>query len=104
MFKYAIGTLPLIRSLHNPSRWTQIWYADDASAGGCLKDIYEWFSLLCSRGPAFGYFSEPTKSFVVVGEQFRTKAKALFHDLGVQVVTGHRVTLSYTVSNNTWDL
>ena len=34
MFMYAIGTLPLIRSLRNPSRWTQIWYADDASAGG----------------------------------------------------------------------
>ena len=24
MFMYAIGTLPLIRSLYNPSRWTQI--------------------------------------------------------------------------------
>ena len=54
-----------------------------------MEDIYEWFSLLCSRGSAFGYFPEPTKSFVVVGEQFRTKAKALFYDLGVQVVTGH---------------
>ena len=46
--------------------------------------------VLCSQGPAFGYFPEPTKSLVVVGEQFKTKAKALFHDLGVQVVTGHR--------------
>ena len=90
MFMYAIGTLPLIRSLHNPSHWTQIWYANDASAGGCLEDIYEWFSLLCFCGPAFGYFPESTKSFVVGGEQFRTKAKALFHDLSVQVVTGQR--------------
>ena len=65
VFMYAIGTLPLIHSLYNSSCWTQIWYADDASAGGCLKDIYEWFSPLCSRGPAFGYFPEPTKSFVV---------------------------------------
>ena len=89
MFMYAIGTLPLIRSLHNPSRWTQIWYADDTSAGGSLENIQEWFSLLCSKGPAFGYFPEPTKSFIVVGEQFMTKAKALFHDLGVRVVTGY---------------
>ena len=48
MFMYAIGTLPLIRSLHDPSCWTQIWYADDASAGGSLEDNHEWFSLLCS--------------------------------------------------------
>ena len=32
-FMCAVGTLPLIRSLCDPSRWTQVWYADDASAG-----------------------------------------------------------------------
>ena len=48
MFMYAIGTLPLICYLRDPSRWTQFWYADDASAGGSLEDIHEWFSLLCS--------------------------------------------------------
>ena len=90
MFMYAIGTLPLIRSLHNPSHWTQVWYADDASAGGSLHDIRDWFSLLCSRGPAFGYFPEPSKSFVVVGEHCRSEAEALFQGLGVHVVTGHR--------------
>ena len=89
MFMYAIGTLPLIRSLRDPSRWTQIWYADDASAGGSLEDIHEWFSLLCSQGPAFGYFPEPSKSFVVIDEYCKTKAENLFHDLGVQVVTSH---------------
>ena len=89
MFMYAIGTLPLIRSLHNPSHWTQVWYADDASAGGSLRDICDWFSLLCSRGPAFGYFPEPSKSFVV-GEHCRSEAEALFQGLGVHVVTGHR--------------
>ena len=56
MFMYAIGTLPLIYSLRNPAQWTQIWYADDASVCGYLKNIHEWFSELCSRGPDFGYF------------------------------------------------
>ena len=67
MFMYAIGTLPLIRSLHNPSLWTQVWYADDASAGGSLRDILDWFSLLCSRGPAFGYFPVAFKEFCRCG-------------------------------------
>jgi len=90
MFMYAVGMLPLIQSLHNPTRWTQLWYADDASAGGSLSDLREWFSLLCSRGPAFGYFPEPTKSFVVVSERFKGETEAVFGGLGVRVVTGHR--------------
>jgi len=90
MFMYAIETLPLIRSLHNPICWTQLWYADDAFAGGSLSDLHEWFSLLCSCGPAFGYFPEPTKNFVVVSERFMGEVEAVFGGFGVHVVTGHR--------------
>ena len=78
VFMYAIGTLPLIRSLHNPSHWIQVWYADDASAGGSLHDIHDWLALLCSWGPAFGYFPELSKSFVVVSEHCRSEAEVLF--------------------------
>jgi len=35
----AVGTLPLIHSLHKPGHWTQLWYADDASAGGTLLEL-----------------------------------------------------------------
>jgi len=68
MFMYAVGTLPLIRSFHNPGHWTQLWYADGASAGGTLLELHDWFNLLLSHGPAFGYYPEPTKSFIVVNE------------------------------------
>jgi len=90
MFMYAVGTLPLIRSLHNLGHWTQLWYADDASAGGTLLELRDWFNLLRLCGPAFGYYPEPTKSFIVVNECWRNDTDALFGDLGVQVVTGHR--------------
>ena len=49
MFMYAVGTLPLIHSLHNPAQWTQVCFADDASVSECLNDIHEWFSQLCSK-------------------------------------------------------
>ena len=55
-----------------------------------MSDIYEWFSLLCSRGPAFGYFPELAKCFVVVDERFHSEAESLFRGLGVRIVTGHR--------------
>ena len=90
MFMYAIGTLPLICLLRDPGRWTQLWYADDASAGGTLSELHNWFDLLCSRGPSFGYHPEPTKSFVVVNEQWRSEAVTIFGNLGIQIVTGHR--------------
>ena len=66
MFVYAIGVLPLIHSLEDTCKWTQLWYADDASAGGMLSDLPDWFTLLCSKGPSFGYTPQPTKCFVVV--------------------------------------
>ena len=75
MFMYAIGTLPLIRSLYDPTQWTQLWYADDASAGGTLPALYDWFSLLCDRGPTYGYYPEPTKCVIVVDECCKDKAE-----------------------------
>jgi len=44
MFMYVIGTLPLIHSLRDPGRWTQLWYADDASASGTLLELCDWFN------------------------------------------------------------
>ena len=105
MFMYAIGTLPLIRLLCDPERWTQLWYADDASAGGTLPELRNWFNLLCSRGPSFGYHPEPTKSFVVVNDQWKNEAAAIFgdHDLGIQVVTGHRFLGGFIASHSERD-
>ena len=103
MFAYAISTLPLIHSLRDPGRWTQLWYADDASAGRTLPELRNWFNVLYSRGPSFGYHPEATKSFVVVDEQWRSEAVAVFGDLGVQVVTGHRFLCGFIVSHSEKD-
>ena len=51
MFMYVIGTLPLIHLLHDPGWQTQLWYADDASAGRTLPELHNWFNLLCTCGP-----------------------------------------------------
>jgi len=52
MFMYVIGTLPLIHLLLDPGRWTQLWYADDASASETLLELCDWFNQLCSCGPS----------------------------------------------------
>ena len=90
MFVYAVATLPLIRMLSDTAKWIQMWYADDTSAGGLLSDLYDWFTLLCSCGLAFGYPPQPSKCFVVVAAPFQCQAEDIFGKLGVKVVTGHR--------------
>ena len=63
---------------------------NNASSGGPLQDVYDWLTLLLSCGPGFGYFPEPSKSYLVVPEYCRAMAKAMFQNLGVHVVMGHR--------------
>ena len=67
MIAYDIGVLPLIRELRNAHpRVTHPWYADDTGAGGTFQQIMELFRDLQARGPARGYYPEPTKSILVV--------------------------------------
>ena len=55
-----------------------------------MPELHNWFNQLCSYGPSFGYYPEPTKRFVAVNERWKSDAAAVFGDLGVQVVTGYR--------------
>jgi hypothetical protein len=43
----------------------QLWYADDAGAGGKFACIHTIFIKLMRWGCDFGYFPEPTKSILV---------------------------------------
>ena len=91
MIAYGIGVLPLIRVLQvdHPQVY-QPWYADDAGAWGRFQDIMAHFRDLQLKGPARGYFSNPTKSILVVSEKNVPRAKAYFRGMGIKVVTGSR--------------
>ena len=34
----------------------QVWYADDAAAGGKLRQLRNWWEELKEHGPKYGYF------------------------------------------------
>ena len=48
-----------------------------------MKDLLDWFILFCSRGPAFGYFPQPSKCFVVVAPSFVDQEKKTILDVWV---------------------
>ena len=91
MITYVIGVLPLIRELReaNP-RVTQPWHADDARAGGTFAKVQAHFQDLQVKGPARGYYPEPTKSILVVTPWNVARAEDHFLGMGIWVVTGHR--------------
>ena len=45
---YAIGVIPVIQQLKSLAQ--QVWYADDAAAGGSLLQLKDWWSELLSFG------------------------------------------------------
>ena len=55
-----------------------------------FQQILEHFWDLQARGPARGYYLEPTKSVLVVAPGNLSQAEEHFRGLGIRVVTGHR--------------
>ena len=101
MMLYAVAVLPLIHSLRAPGKWIQNWYADDSSCVADLPSLRTWFEELLNRGPAYGYFPEPSKTVLVVGPSDIQQASELFADLGIKVVSGGRF---LAIGEKTWQL
>ena len=64
MYVYALGILPLIKQLDHIAR--QVWFANDASAGGKLAQLRAWWDLVVALGPGYGYFANPSKTWLIV--------------------------------------
>ena len=54
MGMYAIAVTPLIHQLEE-SEVKQVWFADDATAGGNLVNLKEWWEHIIQLGPNYGY-------------------------------------------------
>ena len=82
---YSISTHPLIKRLSELKEISQIWYADDAGAGGKMKALRAWWDMLVANGPSLGYYPNAKKTWLVVKKQFLAKAKAAFVDTEVKI-------------------
>eukprot|EP00117_Sycon_ciliatum_P033888 scpid31728/ scgid3499/ len=83
---YALGVLPLLKSVATPGA-IQEWFADDAGAGGKLMPLRRWWGGLTENGPSYGYNLNPAKSILLVTPAYLDRAEELFASTGVKIRT-----------------
>ena len=92
MAMYALGIKPLIHRLSHSYPVKQVWFADDCTSSGSLFDLFQWWHRMTELGPQYGYFPNPSKSFLLVKPDSLNSAKDLFHDSNISIVSdGARV-------------
>jgi hypothetical protein len=92
---YALATLPIINKLKSEQTITQCWYADDSSAQGTLNNLRHWWDKISQIGPAYGYFPQDKKSYLIVNENDKKHAQQIFKGVNVSITTGSRFLGSY---------
>ena len=80
--------MPLIQQLACEAK--QIWFADDATRGGKLRQLKGWWDKLNEIGPVYGYFPNSCKTWLLVKENQLEFAQDLFSKTGVQITTEGR--------------
>ena len=89
MAMYAHAVVPLIRQLNDLAH--QVWFADDASTGGCLNDLLAWWEKLNEIGPSFGCYPNAGKTWLVTKEEHLQVAQELFAIHRINLTTnGHQ--------------
>lgn len=73
---YALGILSLIKKANHLIK--QICYADDISAIGSLVSLCRWWEMIVSLDPAYVYYANSSKTWVLVKEEYIPKAISIF--------------------------
>ena len=61
-----------------------------------VSDLYQWFELLLSKGPDFGYVVNAAKCCLVVHDCYKCDVEQLFSSLRVSVVCNHHYLGGFT--------
>ena len=85
---YALGLLPLIWCLADlDDSAKQVAFADDLTGADKLVRLKKWFDAIVENGPKFGYYAEPSKSWLIVKEEKLEEAELIFQDTNVNITT-----------------
>ena len=101
MAMYAIAITPLIHHLKDTAVH-QAWFADDATAGGNLTNLKEWWEQIVRLGPDYGYYPNALKTWLVVKEGKESDAATLFEGTGVSITTEGKRHLGAAIGTQTF--
>ena len=88
---YVLATRPLMNALRMVTpEVKQVWYADDATAAGKVVDLKSWWSKLSAVGPSYGYFVNPSKTWLVTKDGYSGLASEYFGDTNVNITSHGR--------------
>ena len=92
MAAYALGVTPLIQFLIefiniNEHHSKEVAFADDFTVAGKVKEIKDYWDALLQIGPLFGYFPKPSKSYLIVKQQYQKTAEETFMGSEVKITT-----------------
>jgi len=91
MSLYAVSLQPLIAQLQIFSSAKQCWFADDATGSGTLENVMQWWNELSSSGPAFGYFPNAKKCWLITKREKEEEARVVFGATAINITTeGHK--------------
>ena len=82
MAMYAITITSLINHVES-EQIKQVWFADDATAGGELSSLRSW--IMVGLGPDYGYHPNATKTWLIVNKSILEEATTFFEGTGVAI-------------------
>ena len=97
MSMYALATIPLIIKLNCNTK--QICYADDVAATGKMANLCVWWDQLTKEGPNFGYFPNPSKTWLVTKKGCHDAETPAFADMGVNITSEGRPYLGAAIGS-----
>ena len=99
MAMYALGITPLINHMSTINSTKQVWYADDCTVCGSIDELRHWWPVLTSVGPRYGYFPKPSKSWLLVKNNFIDHANDSFLSTNISITAEGRPVLGSPVGS-----
>jgi len=91
MVIYGVALMPLTETVRAAQPdILQAWYADDSSFGGMAPAIAAAMHMILEKGPARGYFPEPSKSILICNPAVRDAVHGELGEFHFQCEDGYR--------------
>ena len=106
---YAIGIIPLMSAIIiftvdkeitlSTEKVKQVAFADDLAGAKKLSALRTWWDNTIETGKFVGYYAKPSKSWLIVKEQYLEIANQIFDGAGIKIITTGKRHLGAVIGN-----